>query len=175
MLVSGIKRSVYGTDAEMSTLTQLQQNRRVIQDFTLTTLANIPGLFTRLVYMASLRDLSSGKYEHAGLGALYPEEAVQQALQVCHEQVFEKVLETSLETLPGTRRALARSGYRERDAVRAAGRGGRIGSGLRTVQDRPGGRDSKPEAVPVRLDGGDPVDDQAVVLRVTAGIQHREA
>ena len=81
----------------MTTLTQLQQNRRVIQDFTLTTLANIPGLFARLVYVASLRDLSSGKYEHAGLAALYPEEALQQALQVCHEQVFEKVLETSLE------------------------------------------------------------------------------
>jgi hypothetical protein len=81
----------------MSTLTELQQNRRVIQDFTLTTLASIPDLFARLVYVASLRDLSSGKYEHAGLAALYPEEAIQQALQVCHEQVFEKVLETSLE------------------------------------------------------------------------------
>ena len=81
----------------MTTLAQLQQNRRVIQDFTFTTLANIPGLFARLVYVASLRDLSSGKYEHAGLAALYPEEALQQALEVCHEQVFEKVLETSLE------------------------------------------------------------------------------
>ena len=81
----------------MTTLAQLQQNRRVIQDFTLTTLANIPGLFARLVYVASLRDVSSGKYEHAGLAALYPEEALQQALEVCHEQVFEKVLETSLE------------------------------------------------------------------------------
>jgi len=80
----------------MSTLTQLQQNRRIIQDFTLTTLANIPGLFARLVYVASLRDLSSGRYEHAGLAALYPEEALQQALQVCHEQIFERVLETPL-------------------------------------------------------------------------------
>jgi hypothetical protein len=81
----------------MTTLTQLQQNRRVIQDFTLTTLANIPGFFSRLVYIASLRDLSTGKYQHAGLAALYPEEALQEALQACHEQVFEKVLETSLE------------------------------------------------------------------------------
>jgi hypothetical protein len=81
----------------MSTLTQLQQNRRVIQDFTLTTLANIPGLFARLVYVASLRDLSSGRYEHEGLAALYPEEALQQALQACHEQLFERVLETPLE------------------------------------------------------------------------------
>jgi hypothetical protein len=80
----------------MSTLTQLQQNRRIIQDFTQTTLAGIPGQFARLVYLASLRDLSSARYEHAGLAALYPEEAVQQALQVCHEQIFERILETPL-------------------------------------------------------------------------------
>ena len=80
----------------MRTLTQLQQNRRVIQDFTLTTLAGIPGLFARLAYLASLRDLSSGRYEHAGLSALYPEEAIQQALQLCHEQIFERILDSPL-------------------------------------------------------------------------------
>jgi len=77
-------------------ITQLQQNRRIIQDFTLTTLAGIPGEFGRLTYMASLRDLSSGRYEHAGLTALYPDEAIQQALTLCHEQIFERVLETPL-------------------------------------------------------------------------------
>jgi hypothetical protein len=77
-------------------ITQLQQNRRIIQDFTLTTLAAIPGEFGRLTYMASLRDLSSGRYEHAGLAALYPDEPMQQALQLCHEQIFERVLETPL-------------------------------------------------------------------------------
>jgi hypothetical protein len=80
----------------MRTLTQLQQNRRVIQDFTQTTLAGIPGLFARLSYLASLRDLSSGRYEHAGLSALYPDEAIQQALQLCHEQIFERILESPL-------------------------------------------------------------------------------
>jgi hypothetical protein len=80
----------------MGALTQLQQNRRVIQDFTVTTLAGILGEFARLVYVASLRDLSSGRYEHQGLAALYPEEAVQQALQMCHEQIFERILETPL-------------------------------------------------------------------------------
>jgi hypothetical protein len=80
----------------MRTLTQLQQNRKVIQDFTLTTLAGIPGLFARLSYIASLRDLSSGRYQHDGLAALYPDDAIQEALQVCHEQVFEKVLELPL-------------------------------------------------------------------------------
>jgi len=77
-------------------ITQLQQNRRIVQDFTLTTLAGIPGEFGRLTYMASLRDLSSGRYEHAGLAALYPDEAMQQALQLCHEQIVERALETPL-------------------------------------------------------------------------------
>jgi hypothetical protein len=80
----------------MRTLTQLQQNRRVVQDFTQTTLAGISGLFARLAYIASLRDLSSGRYEHAGLSALYPDEAIQQALQLCHEQIFERILESPL-------------------------------------------------------------------------------
>lgn len=80
----------------MRTLTQLQQNRKVIQDFTLTTLAGIPGLYARLTYLASLRDLSSGRYEHAGLAALYPDAAIQQSLQLCHEQIFERILESPL-------------------------------------------------------------------------------
>jgi len=80
----------------MRTLTQFQQNRKVIQDFTLTTLAGIPGQFARLTYIASLRDLSSGRYEHAGLAALYPDASIQQALQLCHEQIFERILEEPL-------------------------------------------------------------------------------
>jgi hypothetical protein len=81
----------------MAALTNLQQNRRIVHDFTLNTLAGIPGLFARLAYVASLRDLSSGRYEHQGLAALYPEEAVQQALELCHEQIFERILEMPLE------------------------------------------------------------------------------
>jgi hypothetical protein len=81
----------------MGTLTQLQQNRRVIQDFTSTTLAAIPSVFARLTYLASLRDLSSGRYGHAGLTAVYRPEAVQQALEQCHEEIFERILEAPLE------------------------------------------------------------------------------
>jgi hypothetical protein len=90
------KCSDCGTQRGMRTLTQLQQNRQVVQDFTLTTLAGIPGLFARLAYIASLRDLSSGRYDHAGLAALYPDAAIQQALQLCHEQIFERILESPL-------------------------------------------------------------------------------
>jgi hypothetical protein len=81
----------------MKALTQLQQNRLVVEDFTLTTLEGLPGSFARLVYLASLRDLSTGRYEHAGLAVLYPCEAIQQALEMCHEQIFERVLESPLE------------------------------------------------------------------------------
>jgi hypothetical protein len=81
----------------MGALTQFQQNRRVIHDFTSTTLAMIPSAFARLTYLASLRDLSSGRYEHAGLTAVYPPEAVQQALEQCHGEIFERILESPLE------------------------------------------------------------------------------
>jgi hypothetical protein len=92
----------------MPALTQFQQNRRILEDFTLTTLAGIPGDFSRLVYVATLRDLSSGRYIHEGLRALYPEEAVQQALQLCHEQIFERILETPLSSqLPDLRVCLS--------------------------------------------------------------------
>ena len=80
----------------MKVLTQLQQNSRVVQDFTLTTLEALPGPFARLVHIASLRDLSTGRYEHAGLSVLYPDEAIQQALEMCHEQIFERILESPL-------------------------------------------------------------------------------
>jgi hypothetical protein len=80
----------------MKVLTQLQQNSRVVQDFTLTTLEALPGPFARLVHIASLRDLSTGRYEHAGLEVLYPDEAIQQALEMCHEQIFERILESPL-------------------------------------------------------------------------------
>ena len=101
----------------MKTLTQLQQNRRIIQDFTMTTLAGIPGLFSRLTYVASLRDLSSGRYEHAGLAAVYSDPAVQQALELCHEQVFEKILETPLASQEGDLRACLEAMQGGRDAT----------------------------------------------------------
>jgi hypothetical protein len=68
----------------------------VVRDFASTTLAAIPNLFGRLIYVASLRDLSSGEYEHAGLAALYPPEAIQEALECCHHEIFDRILETPL-------------------------------------------------------------------------------
>ena len=65
----------------MDTLTQLQQNRRIIHDLTLSTLTRFSSPFSRLAYLASLRDISTNVYEHAGLSAVYPQAAVRQALR----------------------------------------------------------------------------------------------
>src|SRR5262245_30334003 len=68
----------------------------IIRDFTATTLAAIPNVFGRLIYIASLRDLSSGRYEHSGLAAVYSPDAVQEALKFCHLEIFTRVLEMPL-------------------------------------------------------------------------------
>src|SRR5215468_771173 len=68
----------------------------IIRDLTATTLAAIPNVYGRLIYIASLRDLSSGRYEHSGLGAVYSPEAVQEALKFCHQEIFSRVLEMPL-------------------------------------------------------------------------------
>jgi hypothetical protein len=68
----------------------------IVRDITVTTLAAIPNVFGRLTYIASLRDLSSGQYEHSGLSAVYPPDAVQEALQYCHQELFSRVLEMPL-------------------------------------------------------------------------------
>jgi hypothetical protein len=90
------KRSVFGTGKQMDTLTQLQQNRRIIHDLTLSTLMSISSPFSRLAYLASLRDISTNVYDHAGLAAVYPQPAVQQALEQCHQELFERILESPL-------------------------------------------------------------------------------
>jgi hypothetical protein len=75
---------------------QILRNKSVVRDFTATTLAAIPNTFGRLIYITSLRDLSSGTYEHAGLAALYPQDAIQESLECCHHEIFQKILETPL-------------------------------------------------------------------------------
>lgn len=80
----------------METLERFRQNQRVIEDFTLHTLSAIPSGMGRLLHVATLRDLASGRYCHEGLLEIYPEPAVHQALSFCHEELFAKVLETPL-------------------------------------------------------------------------------
>jgi hypothetical protein len=81
----------------MEGLSEFQQNRRVIEDFVSNSLSGIPGDISRLMHVATLRDLATGQYHHHGLETIYSAPAVDQALRLCHEELFEKVLESSLE------------------------------------------------------------------------------
>jgi hypothetical protein len=81
----------------MEALDEFQQSHRVIEDFASTTLEGIPGDLCRLLHVATLRDMGTGRYRHAGLETIYSEPAVHQALWLCHQELFERILETSLE------------------------------------------------------------------------------
>lgn len=61
------------------------------------TLSQIPSLFGRLVYLASLRAGNSGTYEHHGLALLYGDAEADRALRASHEELFGEWLSYSLE------------------------------------------------------------------------------
>jgi len=80
----------------MEPLDRFTRNQRIIDDFAARSLAPIPSRFGRLLYVASLRDLSTGDYSHAGLEGTYPGGGVNESLKYCHEEIFQQVLELSL-------------------------------------------------------------------------------
>jgi hypothetical protein len=80
----------------MATWESFDGSRRLTEDFSARTLAGIPSDFGRLIYLASLRDLASGRYSHAGLESQYPAAAVQETLARAHQEICECILETSL-------------------------------------------------------------------------------
>jgi len=65
-----------------------QRVRQVCQDFTATSLASLPDVFSRLAFLASLRDYATGSYVHWGLSQTYGEDVAQRALQRLHHQLF---------------------------------------------------------------------------------------
>jgi len=61
------------------------------------TLAKIPSLFGKIVYLASLRNENTGKYQHFGLSQAYSDEAADLVLRESHEESFHKWLTFPLE------------------------------------------------------------------------------
>ncbi len=61
------------------------------------TLARIPTLFGRLVYLSSLQNQTSKTYEHHGLSQMFGEEQACETIRRSHTQVFQDWLCLNLE------------------------------------------------------------------------------
>jgi hypothetical protein len=81
----------------VESLERFAQNRRIIEQFAAYWLASVPSDLERLHHVAFLRHVSSGRYSHSGLRGTFSEPAIHQALSYCHEELFDKVLEKTLQ------------------------------------------------------------------------------
>jgi hypothetical protein len=70
--------------------------RNALADLWKHTLSQIPSVYGRLVYLASLRDANSGIYRHHGLSAAFGREESIGALRKSHEETFLEWLKLSL-------------------------------------------------------------------------------
>jgi len=66
--------------------------RDAVADFWKNTVAQIPTLTGRLVYLSSLRDPNSGTYRHHGMAAVFGRQESVRALRESHERVFREWL-----------------------------------------------------------------------------------
>ncbi len=70
---------------------------KVLNDLQQHTLDKMPGRFSRLIYLASLRDYNTGRYHHYGLETKYSAQAVDAGLHQAHIKVFEELVSLPLE------------------------------------------------------------------------------
>jgi hypothetical protein len=77
-------------------LDQLRIHYQIIYDLTMSDLEPLNGCFERLAYLAALRDVTTGEYSHQPLCAAYNPGRVHEVLSKCHEEIFERLLESTL-------------------------------------------------------------------------------
>ncbi len=70
-----------------------------ITDLRNRTLSRLPGDFSRLVYLASSRDLNTGHYSHDGLAFHFSQNVASKAMALCHREIFDRLVYASLEEL----------------------------------------------------------------------------
>ncbi len=63
-------------------------DRSAAADLWRNTISQIPCVFGRLVYLASLRNPNNGSYEHHGLSLVFGEDEANKALKNSHAAVF---------------------------------------------------------------------------------------
>jgi hypothetical protein len=89
---------VYYLSVEMKgTEANERLDRRAVADIWRHTLSQIPSVFGRLVYLASLRNPNSGRYDHHGLALVFGADDANRALKKSHKQVFAEWLSFNLE------------------------------------------------------------------------------
>src|SRR5271170_3371121 len=72
-------------------------DRSAAADLWRNTVSQIPSVFGRLVYLASLRNPNNGCYEHHGLALVFGEDEANKALRNSHTAVFAEWLSFNLE------------------------------------------------------------------------------
>jgi hypothetical protein len=83
----------------MSYTTEKIDIEPAITDLRSRTLSRLPGDFSRLVYLASSRDLNTGRYSHDGLAFHFSENVASKAMAACHTEIFDRLVFCSLEEL----------------------------------------------------------------------------
>ena len=77
-------------------LDHLQTRRQILFDLTASYLEPLGGMFSRLAYIAGLREPLTGKYLHHRLATVYSPAQIDEVLAVCHEELLERLLEMPL-------------------------------------------------------------------------------
>jgi hypothetical protein len=78
-------------------VTSVAFDRSAAADLWRNTVSQIPSVFGRLVYLASLRNPNNGSYEHHGLALVFGEDEANKALKNSHTAVFAEWLSFDLE------------------------------------------------------------------------------
>jgi hypothetical protein len=94
----------FGSDGVLSCCNILQESSTIrtldhdaASDLWRRTLSQIPSVFGRLVYLAGLLNMNSGRYEHHGLGLVFGEDEANKALKRSHNQAFQEWLNFNIE------------------------------------------------------------------------------
>jgi hypothetical protein len=72
-------------------------DRNASADLWRNTVSQIPSVFGRLVYLASLRNANTGAYEHHGLALVFGEDEANKAMKTSHAAVFTEWLSFDIE------------------------------------------------------------------------------
>ena len=81
------------------TASETSLTEEAVRDLEERTLSEIPNFLTRVIYLASLRDYSTGRYHHAGLSDRFGEQAAAAAMERCHIKLFGVLASRSVEEL----------------------------------------------------------------------------